>query len=278
MAKTVAYLQKSDKKDKKFKVTIVKPGNKNKTVYFGASGYSDFTKHKDKERMKRYDSRHKSRENWTKSGITTAGFWSKWILWSKPSLASAKAYTAKKFNITIKSGKPPKQSPSKSRRKSPKRKTKSRRKSRRKTKSRRKSRRKTKSRRKSRRKKSPKRKSKSTRRKSPKRKSKSRRKSRRKKSPKRKSKSRRRKSVKRSAFSNSGWYIVTKDGCPYCDKAKSLLSQKGINYKAEVANDSNKVKIYKKVDNITNNYRYFPMIFHNGKFIGGYTELEKYNF
>ena len=258
MAKTVAYLQKSDKKDKKFKVTIVKPGNKNKTVYFGASGYSDFTKHKDKERMKRYDSRHKSRENWTKSGITTAGFWSKWILWSKPSLASAKAYTAKKFNITIKSGKPPKQSPSNSRRKSPKRKSKSRRKS--------KSKRKTR--------KSPKQKSKSRRRKSPKRKSKSRRR----KSPKRKSKSRRRKSVKRSSFSNSGWYIVTKDGCPYCDKAKSLLSQKGIKYKVEVANDSNKVQIYKKVDNITNNYRYFPMIFHNGKFIGGYTELEKYNF
>lgn len=116
--------------------------------------------------------------------------------------------------------------------------------------------------------------------KSHKHKSKSRCKSRRKsrKSPKRKSKSKRRKSVKRSAFSNSGWYIVTKDGCPYCDKAKSLLSQKGINYKVEVANNSNKVQIYKKVDIITNNYRYFPMIFHNGKFIGGYTELEKYNF
>ena len=135
--KTVVYLQKSDKPAKKFKATIIKPGNRNKTVYFGASGYSDYTKHKDKERMKRYDNRHRSRENWTKSGIDTAGFWSKWILWSKPSLSSAKAFTAKKFNITIRSGKPPNSSPKKSKRKSPRRKSKSRRKSKRKSKSRR---------------------------------------------------------------------------------------------------------------------------------------------
>ena len=235
MKTITAYLQKSDKKDKKFKVTIVKPNEKNKIVYFGASGYSDFTKHKDKERMKRYDNRHKSRENWTKSGITTAGFWSKWILWSKPSLEEAKKYTANKFNITIKGGKPP--TNDKSIRKSPKRK----------------SRKVSKSRRKSTRK-----------------------------STRKVSKSRRNKpkfnSIKTSAFSNSGWYIVTKDGCPYCDKAKALLTEKGINYKVEVLNNSNKEQIYKKLDSLTNNYRYFPMIFYNDKFIGGYTELKKYNF
>ena len=107
MVKTVVYLQKSDKKDKKYKVTITSEC-KNKTVYFGASGYSDYTKHKDKERMERYNIRHRSRENWTKSGIKKAGFWSKWLLWSKPSLSSAKSYIEKKFNITIKNGKPPK--------------------------------------------------------------------------------------------------------------------------------------------------------------------------
>lgn len=139
MRKTVVYLQKSDKPAKKFKATIVKPSGRNKTVYFGATGYSDYTKHKDKDRMKRYDNRHRARENWTKSGIDTAGFWSKWILWSKPSLSAAKAYTAKKFNITIRSGKPPvsKNSPKKSKRKSPRRKSKSKRKSKRKSKSRR---------------------------------------------------------------------------------------------------------------------------------------------
>jgi glutaredoxin len=310
MKTITAYLQKSDKKDKKFKVTIVKPNEKNKIVYFGASGYSDFTKHKDKERMKRYDNRHKSRENWTKSGITTAGFWSKWILWSKPSLEEAKKYTANKFNITIKGGKPP--TNDKSIRKSPKRKSrkvsKSRRKSRKVSKSRRKSTRKStrksarkstrkstrKSARKSARKstrKSARKVSKSTRksrkvsksRRKSRKASKSRRKSRKSTRKSRKvSKSRRNKpkfnSIKTSAFSNSGWYIVTKDGCPYCDKAKALLTEKGINYKVEVLNNSNKEQIYKKLDSLTNNYRYFPMIFYNDKFIGGYTELKKYNF
>jgi hypothetical protein len=157
MKNIIVYLQKSDKKDKKFKVTIVRDSERNKTVHFGASGYSDYTKHKDKERMKRYDNRHKTRENWTKSGIDTAGFWSKWILWSKPSLKEAKEYTAKKFNITIKNGSPPK-SIKKSRRKSRKA-SKSRRKSRKVKKSRRKSRKASKSRRKSRKAKKSRRKS-----------------------------------------------------------------------------------------------------------------------
>ena len=165
-----AYLQKSKNPKKKYTVVIFKNDNKVKTVHFGASGYLDYTKHHDKDRMKLYDSRHKSRENWTKSGITTAGFWSKWILWSKPNLTEAIKYTSKKFNIKIIRGAPPKS-------KSPKRKSKSRRRKSPKRKS-----------------KSPKRKSKSRRRKSPKRKSKSpKRKS---KSPKRKSKSRRCKSSK----------------------------------------------------------------------------------
>jgi len=71
-------------------------------VRFGRQGYSDYTKHKDPERMKRYLARHggssapgargtrSSRENWTRSGAKTAGFWSRWILWSSPSLIGAK--------------------------------------------------------------------------------------------------------------------------------------------------------------------------------------------
>ena len=142
------YLQKSTNPNKKYMVTLVQPDKKNKTIHFGASGYSDYTKHKDSDRMKKYDSRHKSREKWGKSGIKTAGFWSKWILWSKPGLKQSIDYTSNKFNIKIIRGSPPK---SKSRRKSPTRKSKSRRKSpTRKSKSRRKSpTRKSKSRRKS---------------------------------------------------------------------------------------------------------------------------------
>ena len=89
-------LQKSKLKDKKFSVTI-----ENKTVNFGAKGYSDYTIHKDKERMIRYENRHRAREDWTKSGIKTAGFWAKWLLWNKPSLEESIKDTEKRFGIKI---------------------------------------------------------------------------------------------------------------------------------------------------------------------------------
>ena len=74
----------------------------NKTIHFGSVGYSDYTKHKDEIRMKRYETRHRPRENWSKSGIQTAGFWSKWILWNKPSLSASIKDTEKRFGINIK--------------------------------------------------------------------------------------------------------------------------------------------------------------------------------
>ena len=64
-------------------------------VSFGRQGYSDYTKHKDKERMERYLTRHRGRENWTRSGAKTAGFWSRWLLWSSPSLNGARRKTEK---------------------------------------------------------------------------------------------------------------------------------------------------------------------------------------
>lgn len=65
-----------------------------RTVHFGAKGYSDFTLHKDPARMKRYLTRHgRGRENWGRSGQYTAGFWSRWLLWSRPSFRGALART-----------------------------------------------------------------------------------------------------------------------------------------------------------------------------------------
>ena len=92
-------LKKSTNKNKKL-MAMLPNGN---VVHFGASGYSDFTIHKDKERMQRYIARHKGSGNqdWSKKGIDTAGFWSRWILWSKPSLKEAIEFTSKKFNIQI---------------------------------------------------------------------------------------------------------------------------------------------------------------------------------
>lgn len=64
-------------------------------VNFGRKGYSDFTIHKDRERMKRYMVRHRKRENWTRAGARTAGFWSRWLLWSEPSFQAALRRTQK---------------------------------------------------------------------------------------------------------------------------------------------------------------------------------------
>jgi hypothetical protein len=93
----VITLQKSSSPNKKYMAKI-----DNKTVHFGAKGYSDFTKHRDKERKKRYISRHRKRENWTKSGLKTAGFWSFWLLWNKPSFTGSIKDTERRFGIKIK--------------------------------------------------------------------------------------------------------------------------------------------------------------------------------
>ncbi|AAC96489.2 hypothetical protein PBCVKS1B_069R [Paramecium bursaria Chlorella virus KS1B] len=87
---------------KKFQAIFYnKDGKKLKTVRFGARGYEDYTIHHDRERMKRYDMRHKSREDWTRSGKYTPGFWSKWLLWSKPSFTDALKVTEKKIGDKI---------------------------------------------------------------------------------------------------------------------------------------------------------------------------------
>ena len=92
----VIILSKSKKHDKKFDAIIG-----NKTVSFGSKGYSDFTIHHDYDRMKWYENRHKSRENWSKSGIKSAGFWSKWVLWNKPGLMASIKDTERRFGIKI---------------------------------------------------------------------------------------------------------------------------------------------------------------------------------
>lgn len=70
-------------------------------IDFGAKGYSDYTMHKDPDRKKRYIIRHQKKEMWGAQGMHTAGFWSRWLLWEKPSLESAKNYIRKRFNISV---------------------------------------------------------------------------------------------------------------------------------------------------------------------------------
>ena len=67
------------------------------TVHFGATGYQDFTQHGDEERKASYLARHKAREDWTLAGAQTAGFYARWLLWNKTSLAASIADLNRRF-------------------------------------------------------------------------------------------------------------------------------------------------------------------------------------
>ena len=87
------YPYKSDKPNKKYFIIT----SKGKKIYFGAAGMSDNTKHKDERRKELYINRHKARENWEKSGIDTAGWWSRWLLWNKPTINESYADIKRRF-------------------------------------------------------------------------------------------------------------------------------------------------------------------------------------
>ena len=90
-------ITKSKTKDKKYDAVV----DGNKTIHFGAKGYSDFTIHKNEERKGRYITRHKKNENW--NDPMTAGFYAKNIFWNKPSVKASAEDTNKRFkNIHIK--------------------------------------------------------------------------------------------------------------------------------------------------------------------------------
>lgn len=94
-------LYKSDRPDKKYKIVISNPdNNRNKTIFFGASNYDDYTIHKDKDRKRRYISRHSLKENW--NDPRTAGFYSRFILWNKPTIKESIKDIKRRFGIKIK--------------------------------------------------------------------------------------------------------------------------------------------------------------------------------
>jgi hypothetical protein len=108
-------LKKSPKETKKFRAEILdNRTGRVRVVDFGQRGASDYTKHKDRERMLRYLTRHhavfrssnvlslrSSRERWGLDGIYTAGFWSRWLLWSAPSLSGAKRVIRSAFRDSV---------------------------------------------------------------------------------------------------------------------------------------------------------------------------------
>lgn len=75
-----------------------------------------------------------------------------------------------------------------------------------------------------------------------------------------------------------GFTIYSRSGCPYCDLAKELLefeSMTAINCDDFLASDRDgfleTMRLYCGRD-----YKMFPMIFHNGVFLGGYTDTKDF--
>lgn len=97
--KKVDYvLKRSTRKNKKWMV-ILPTG---KTIHFGQKNASDFTIHKDEDRKERYIKRHEKNEDWSGTGLDTAGFFSRFILWNKDSIEDSIKNIEKKFKIKIK--------------------------------------------------------------------------------------------------------------------------------------------------------------------------------
>ena len=79
-----AILAKSSRPGKKFEVRIG-----GKTIHFGATGYEDYTMHKDPVRKPSYLSCHRN-ENW--NDPESAGLWARWILWNKNTIGASIKY------------------------------------------------------------------------------------------------------------------------------------------------------------------------------------------
>ena len=121
---TVALLSPSPRREKKWRVKI-----EGRAIDFGSSQYEDFTIHKDCRRMVMYLVRHQAMpkakvsqlregshtcKEVTKEALAfsasksehwndplTPGFWSRWLLWSHPSMEAAIKEIEKRFGIKV---------------------------------------------------------------------------------------------------------------------------------------------------------------------------------
>jgi len=91
-------ISRSPKKDKKYMAVF----NDGTITHFGAAGMKNYggvgkERHLDKERKKRYLSRHRSRENW--NNPKSPGSLSRWVLWNKETLRASIADYKRRFNL-----------------------------------------------------------------------------------------------------------------------------------------------------------------------------------
>lgn len=89
------YITISNRKNKKYNAV----SDDGLNVHFGDNRYQDYTQTKDDKKRNAYIRRHVKRENWTDE--TTAGFWSTYLLWNKPTLKESAEYIQKLLNRRV---------------------------------------------------------------------------------------------------------------------------------------------------------------------------------
>jgi glutaredoxin 3 len=79
---------------------------------------------------------------------------------------------------------------------------------------------------------------------------------------------------------SQGYTIYSKSGCPFCTKVKRLLEKES---PAPLLVDCDDYLLENKEDFLSfiqqmagKEYKTFPMIFHNGNFLGGFTDTKEY--
>ena len=85
-------VQKSTRRDKKLMAIIG-----DSTIHFGQQGAGDFTTTRDLAKKSQYIARHRKNEDWTLSGLKTAGFWAKHLLWCEPTLQASVTTLNKRY-------------------------------------------------------------------------------------------------------------------------------------------------------------------------------------
>lgn len=74
-----------------------------RSVHFGSPNpvFGTFIDHGDEKRKEAYLKRHAPNEDWSENGVETAGFWSRWMLWSNPTLKESLREVQKQANNKI---------------------------------------------------------------------------------------------------------------------------------------------------------------------------------
>jgi len=96
-----AYIKSSPRDDKRYRVVMSKDGSQH-SHDFGKPGATTYKDGASEDKRKNYLKRHSQMgEDWTQSGIHSAGFWSRWLLWEKRTLRGAAKHIQDKFNLKV---------------------------------------------------------------------------------------------------------------------------------------------------------------------------------